>query len=73
MRLGGLDEVGLPLGDALDAKLSAVACYASQIGFQFGGAEAMRELLWRLALHEGGGVVAERFRATPAALRLLHG
>ena len=40
---GGLGEVRLP--QDLDRRADACACYATQLGFQFGGAEAMRAAL----------------------------
>ena len=72
-RVAALDDIALPIGETLTAKLEACACYDSQVEFQFGGAHAMEGSLRELALREGGGVAAERLHATPAALRLLHG
>ena len=69
--LGGLEEVRLPVEDVLEAKIAAASAYASQLGFQFGGAAAMRDALRQLAVREGGGVAAEHLYATPAALRML--
>ncbi|SNS27534.1 N-acetylglucosaminyl deacetylase, LmbE family [Geodermatophilus pulveris] len=40
---GGLAEVRLP--QDLDRRADACACYATQLGFQFGGPEAMRAAL----------------------------
>lgn len=50
----------VPLDDvALGRKLDACACYASQLGFQFGGEGAMRAALRAFALAEGAGAEAE--------------
>ena len=48
---------GVPLGEALAAKLDACAAYATQLPFQFGGGAAMRTKLAAFAETEGG----ERF------------
>ncbi len=43
-RFGSLDDERIELSETeLDAKVDAVAAYASQLGFQFGGAAAARE------------------------------
>jgi LmbE family N-acetylglucosaminyl deacetylase len=55
----------------LDRKIGAAQAYASQIGFQFGGPDALAVALRRFALAEGDGVAAERF--TGAGLRHLGG
>ena len=39
------DEVTVDVSDVLDDKLAACACYASQLGFQFGGPEGMAAAL----------------------------
>ena len=49
------------IGGALERKLRAATAYASQIGYQFGGAGACAAALSAFALAEGGGVAAERF------------
>ncbi len=49
------------ISKVLERKLAASAAYASQIGFQFGGAAPLGEALRAFALHEGCGVPAERF------------
>ncbi len=69
--LGGLEDVRLPVEDTLDVKLAASAAYASQVGFQFGGAHEMIDALRQLARREGDGVMAERLYATPGAMRML--
>ncbi len=65
-----LVETVMPLsGAALAAKVAASRAYASQIGFQFGGAEQVQTKLAHLATAEGqaAGVneVAERFAVSP--------
>ncbi len=73
-RLAELEDLACPVGGTLAAKAAAAAAYASQLGFQFGGEAAARAALRALAEREGDGEgLAERFRATPAAVRLLHG
>ena len=69
--LGGLEDVRLPIEDTLDVKLAAASAYASQLGFQFGGAAETMDALRQLARREGDGVAAERLYATPAAMRML--
>ena len=62
---GALPAPGVPagpvhavaLGGVLARKLDAACAYASQIGFQFGGAAPLRAALTALAVREGG----ERF------------
>ena len=51
----------MPIGPALDRKVAAAVAYRSQVGFQFGGAEAAGAALRRFAAAEGTGVLAERF------------
>ncbi len=70
-RLGLLDEVAVTIDPTLTKKIDAAGLYASQIGFQFGGAEKMADTLSTLAHTEGAGVPVERFHATPAGLRAL--
>jgi LmbE family N-acetylglucosaminyl deacetylase len=41
----GMTPVRVEIGATLDAKLAACECYASQLGFQFGSASAMRAML----------------------------
>lgn len=63
----GLRErvVALPDG-ALTAKIAASAAYTSQIGFQFGGPDALREKLTDFHRREAEGTTfAERFLAPP--------
>jgi LmbE family N-acetylglucosaminyl deacetylase len=47
------DERGIPVDGHLDRKLAACAAYGSQLGFQFGGEERMREQLTAFAYAEG--------------------
>jgi LmbE family N-acetylglucosaminyl deacetylase len=63
----------IPIGDVLDRKIAAAQAYASQIGFQFGGAAPLARALTDFALSEGSGQAAERFcgRAVAGALRSL--
>lgn len=56
-----LDEAVVDIEAALARKVAASCAYGSQVGFQFGGAEAAGEALRRFALQEGGGRAAERF------------
>ena len=72
-RMTELSTITLPIEAEVPAKLRACACYASQLGFQFDRLGGMAAALRGLALKEGNGVAAERFYATPAALRRLHG
>ena len=56
----------VPISSAvLDRKIAAAQAYASQIGFQFGGAETLARALQAFALQEGGGQAAERFCGCP--------
>ena len=86
MRLGddaGCDadsaNAAVALGDRnLQAKLDGCACYASQLGFQFGGVQDMRAALTSFAHAEGrrarlAGRPAERFVAAAAAAQWLVG
>jgi LmbE family N-acetylglucosaminyl deacetylase len=47
------DEVAVDVETALPDKLSACAAYATQLGFQFGGVERMRDALSAFADDEG--------------------
>jgi len=72
----GLTEVALPLAEtALTAKVAASQAYASQIGFQFGGAGQVGSKLTQLAAAEGlaAGLAgaAERFSVVPAQVAAL--
>lgn len=75
----GLAEVALPLAPAaLAAKIAASQAYASQIGFQFGGAAGVRAQLAQLASAEGQAAglrpqAAERFAVLPAQATALPG
>jgi len=66
-----LEDIRLPIPDTLGLKIEAASAYRSQTGFQFGGDAQAAEALRRLAMAEGEGVAAERFYATPAAMRML--
>ena len=57
----GGPEITLPIAATLERKLRASCAYESQIGFQFGGADAARRALEHFARREGRGVPAERF------------
>lgn len=75
----GLAETATDIAETLDAKIHACAAYATQIGFQFGGEEGMRELLAGFAADEARrfdspSPAAETFllsRETDAARRIL--
>ena len=54
-------ETIVPIGDVLERKIAASAAYASQIGFQFGGAAPLAEAMGAFARREGDGLAAERF------------
>ncbi|RZK46815.1 MAG: PIG-L family deacetylase [Hymenobacter sp.] len=74
----GLIEVALPLAQAtLAAKVAASQAYASQIGFQFGGAGQVSSKLTQLAAAEGlaAGLAgaAERFAVLPTQAAVLPG
>ena len=69
--LASLENISLPIPDALDLKTDAAVAYRSQTRFQFGGDEQTVMALRQLALQQGEGVAAERFHATPAAMRML--
>ncbi len=61
-------DLVLPLAQAaLSRKQRAAACYATQLGYQFGGASAAMDAIALLARAEGGGVDAERFRVGDAS------
>lgn len=47
------DETGIPIAALLERKLDACAAYTTQLGFQFGGADAMREQLTAFHAAEG--------------------
>jgi LmbE family N-acetylglucosaminyl deacetylase len=72
----GLSEVALPLTEAaLAAKVAASQAYASQINFQFGGAEQVRSKLTQLAATEAQAVglaqPVERFAVRSAHVEAL--
>ena len=60
----------VPIGAGLARKLEASCAYASQIGFQFGGAGPAAAALRAFAIREGDGQPAERFsgKLLPAVL-----
>ena len=53
--------VSIPIQTTLGRKLAAAQAYASQIGFQFGSADAVSASLASFARCEGGGTPAENF------------
>ncbi|WP_158743252.1 PIG-L deacetylase family protein [Acidisphaera sp. L21] len=55
------EEESIDITAALDRKILAAQAYASQIGFQFGGAEQLARALRSFARREGGGTPAERY------------
>ena len=59
--LPALGESVITIAAGLDRKVAASCAYASQIGFQFGGAEPAATVLRAFALSEGNGAPAERF------------
>jgi LmbE family N-acetylglucosaminyl deacetylase len=69
-RLPALPSGRVPLTDAqLSRKIAASCAYASQVGFQFGGASVAAERLRDFAMDEGEGRPAERF-LTSSSLRV---
>lgn len=54
-------ETVVPIEATLERKVRAACAYASQIGFQFGGAAAAGAALRAFALREGDGQHAEKF------------
>ncbi len=65
----GLREQVVAIDAVLPAKLAA-SCYASQLGFQFGGGPAARAALTALATSEGRGAPAERLHSATAIANL---
>lgn len=63
-----LDRHVLATATGLDRKVSASCAYATQIGFQFGGPDALAQALRAFASSEGAGHPAECFLAGPGAL-----
>ena len=59
--VGGLQETEVAIGPGLERKVAAACAYASQVGFQFGGAPAAASALRAFAWDEGEGHAAERF------------
>lgn len=67
---GGLVETAVDVAGTMSPKLDACAAYATQIGFQFGGEEAIRRALSGFAADEAGrlgrrGSFAEAFSSPP--------
>ncbi len=64
--------VPVDITSTLETKLNAVSCYTSQLGFQFGSEQRMREMLCSFALREGrshpGGPAAEIFLSSSEAV-----
>ena len=58
--VASLPVTAIDIGDTMEAKIAAAACYSSQIGFQFGGEAALAQSLRAIAAQEGGGKPAER-------------
>ena len=56
-----LTEYRFEIGEGLARKVAASCAYASQVGFQFGGALEAAAALEAFALSEGNGVAAERY------------
>lgn len=56
-----LPETVVRIDAGLDRKVAASCAYASQVGFQFGGAAEAGQALRAFALREGNGEPAERF------------
>jgi len=74
----GLRDAGVALTPAdLNAKLRGSACYATQVGFQFGGVDGLRRTLGADAASEGrrsnSGDAAESFLASPEIAARLAG
>lgn len=61
VRLSGLSGCAAGIAAGLGRKVAASCAYASQVGFQFGGAAALDQALRAFASSEGGGSPAERF------------
>ena len=59
--LSGLKQHRVEIAAGLARKVAASCAYGSQVGFQFGGAEAAGTALRAFARQEGCGVPAERF------------
>lgn len=71
--LDGLALHALDAAAGLERKVGASCAYTSQIGFQFGGVEALAVALHAFALQEGAGLngvdhPAERFLGAPGCL-----
>lgn len=71
LSVADLAETALDISSYLECKIAACAAYASQIDFQFGGADALKEKLRRFHRAEAtrvnsGFAAAEVFLASPA-------
>jgi LmbE family N-acetylglucosaminyl deacetylase len=73
--LSGALETGVAIRHELEDKLRACAAYETQIEFQFGGVEDMREALERFSFSEGRrlsyGAPVETYLGGPAGVRAL--
>ena len=57
----GLRPEIFPIGDVIERKIAAIACYASQVPVLFGEAGAMPAAVWDYAMRVGQGEPAERY------------
>lgn len=73
VRTAGLEACQIGIASGLDRKVAASAAYATQIGFQFGGPDAVGRALREFAVQEGQGRPAERFLADENASAALRG
>lgn len=62
--LPAMSESAVGTATGLDRKVRAACAYASQVGFQFGGAAGAAAALREFALAEGNGTPVERFLGT---------
>lgn len=68
----GLGEFSVGIETGMCRKMAAACAYASQVGFQFGGAEAAGLALREFATNEGQGHLAERFLGTTDSRERIH-
>ncbi|WP_246148843.1 PIG-L deacetylase family protein [Skermanella pratensis] len=70
---GGLVPLAIPVSDHLPAKVAGACCYATQLPFQFGGADRVGSALTSFAAYEAGKAGraghAERFLIDPLAAK----
>lgn len=59
------DAATVPIDRWLDAKIGSACAYASQIGFQFGGADGVAAALRAFTAHEGGERFSGNFQCAP--------